>query len=180
MVKIIESKNGRIFEPTKREGLMCLAVEEIQPNAELSLDGKFAQTQSRRIAFIFRSQEQFKAIFEAMNVTPVAGAELDGVVAIKEQLEPFSATNPTQGIKYPNAAAKAAGLACTVGGQPIYRDTFFTTDEDTEDILVPHDNGAQIQEFVRNMNGTATKANSAAIQTAGAANTGRGGSRRGK
>lgn len=164
-VKIIESKNKRVFEPTKKEGLLCLAVEEVQPNAALSLDGKFAQTQARRIAFIFRTKEQFDAIFQAMKVTPAAGTELPGIVAIKEQLEPFSANNPTNGIKYPNAAAKAAGLMCTANGKPIYRDTFYTTDESVEDILVAHDNGAQIQEFVKNMNAP-VKANSATLQNA--------------
>jgi len=164
-VKIIESKNKNVFEPTKKAGLLCLAVEEIQADAALSLDGKFANQQSRRIAFIFRSQEQFDAIFKAMNVEPKAGAVLDGIVSIKEQLEPFSATNPMNGIKYPNAAAKAAGLACTVAGKPVYRDTFYTTDENTEDILVPHDNGTQIQEFVKNMNAS-NKANTPALANA--------------
>ncbi len=152
-VKIIESKKGNIFEPTKKAGLLCLAVEEVQADATLSLDGKFANTQSRRIAFIFRSKEQFDAIFAAMKVAPVAGAELAGIVSIKEQLEPFSTTNPMNGVKYPNAAAKTAGLMCTVAGKPVYRDTFYTTDEDTADVLIPHDNGTQIQEFVRTMNG---------------------------
>jgi hypothetical protein len=161
-VKIIESKNKRIFEPTKKEGLLCLAVEEIQAPVNLSLDSKFAQTQSRRIAFIFRTQEQFDAIFSAMGVTPAAGTELPGIVVVKEQLEPLSATNPTSGIKYPNAAAKNAGLMCTVGGKPVYRDTFYTSDETIQDILVPHDNGVQIQEFVRSMN-AGNKANTPAL-----------------
>lgn len=169
-VKIIESKNKRIFEPTKKEGLLCLAVEEVQEAKSATLDGKFAQTQSRRIAFIFRTKEQFDQIFAAMNVVPAAGAVLPGIVSIKEQLEPFSATNPTNGIKYPNAAAKAAGLACTVSGKPVYRDTFYTTDETTDDILIPHDNGAQIQEFVKNMNAT-PKANSDALKAASPAAT---------
>ncbi len=164
-VKIIESKNKNVFEPTKKEGLLCLAVEEIQADTTVSLNGKFANPLSRRIAFIFRSKEQFDTIFAAMKVTPVAGAVLEGIVSIKEQLEPFSATNPAAGIKYPNAAARAKGLMCTVSGKPVYRDTFYTTDEDTPDVLVAHDNGAQIQEFVRTMNAPA-KANSAAVANA--------------
>lgn len=171
-VKIIESKNKNVFEPTKKAGLLCLAVEEIQPAAAISLNGKFANVQSRRIAFIFRSQEQFDQIFAAMKITPTAGAELPGIVSIKEQLEPFSATNPLNGIKYPNAAAKAAGLMCTVSGKPVYRDTFYTTDEDTEDILVQHDNGTQIQEFVATMNGAA-KAQTPTLAAASPATTGR-------
>lgn len=179
-VKIIESKNKRIFEPTKKEGLLCLAVEEVQAPVNLSLDSKFAQTQSRRIAFIFRTQEQFDAIFKAMGVTPTAGTELPGKVVVKEQLEPLSATNPMNGIKYPNAAAKAQGLMCVVYkkdaagnnvidpttgkpvGQPVYRDTFYTSDETVQDTLVQHDNGAQIQEFVRTMN-AGNKANTPAL-----------------
>ncbi len=170
-VKIIASKNNNVFEPTKKTGLLCLAVEEIQANTELSLDGKFANAVSRRIAFIFRSKEQFDAIFADMGITPAAGAVLDGIVSIKEQLEPFSATNPMNGIKYPNAAAKAQGLACTVSGKPVYRDTFYTTDEDTADVLVAHDNKEQIQEFVKKMNGTPAKASSPALQGASPAST---------
>lgn len=169
-VKIIKSKNNNVFEPTKKAGLLCLAVEEIQAANAASLDGKFANQQSRRIAFIFRSKEQFDAIFAAMGKTPAADMELPGIVVVKEQTEPFSATNPMNGIKYPNAAAKAAGLACTVGGKPIYRDTLYTTDEDTADVLVAHDNNSQIQEFVKNMN-AAPKANSATLTTASPAAT---------
>lgn len=165
-VKIIESKNKNVFEPTKKAGLLCLAVEEIQADATLSLDGKFANAQSRRIAFIFRSKEQFDTIFKAMNVIPAAGSVLGGIVSIKEQLEPFSTVNPMNGIKYPNAAAKKAGLMCTVAGKPVYRDTFYTTDENTEDILVPHDNGTQIQEFVRTMNVTPAKAQTPTLSNA--------------
>ena len=171
-VKIIESKNKNIFEPTKKAGLLCLAVEEIQADAAVSLNGKFANTQSRRIAFIFRSKEQFDLIFKTMGVVPAAGAVLDGIVSIKEQLEPFSATNPMNGIKYPNAAAKAAGLMCTVGGKPVYRDTFYTTDEDTEDVLVAHDNGTQIQEFVASMN-AGNKPNTPTLENASPVKRGR-------
>jgi hypothetical protein len=173
-VKIIASKNNNVFEPTKKEGLFCLAVEEVQPNATLSLNSKFAQAQSRRIAFIFRTKEQFDAIFAAMNVTPAAGTELEGIVAIKEQLEPFSATNPAAGIKYPNAAAKAAGLSCTFQGKPIYRDTFYTTDVDVEDVLIAHDNGADIQAFVAKMNAGTTKAATSTLSAASPTGTGRG------
>lgn len=165
-VKIIKSKNGNIFEPTKKEGLLCLAVEEIQPAAGVSLDGKFANPLSRRIAFVFRSKEQFDAIFAAMKLSPVENLELPGIVAVKEQAEPFSTVNPMNGIKYPNAAAKAAGLMCTVAGKPVYRDTLYTTDENTEDILVKHDNNTQIQEFVRTMNKPATAALTAASPVA--------------
>lgn len=155
-VKIIKSKSGDIFAPTKKEGLLCLAVEEIQENKGVSLDGKFANPRSRRIAFIFRTKEQFDAIFADMKVSPVADMELPGIVAVKEQLIPFSTVNPMNGIKYPNAQAKVTGLMCTVGGKPVYRDTLYTTDETIEDILVKHDNNTQIQDFVRTMNKPAT------------------------
>ncbi len=174
MVKLIKSKNGNIFEPTKREGLLCLAVEEVQENKGVSLDGKFANLVSRRIAFIFRSKEQFDAIFSSMNVVPGADVQLPGIVAVKEQLTPFSTTNPMAGIKYPNAAAKSAGLMCTVGNKPIYRDTLYTTDENTEDVLIAHDNATQIQEFVRNMNKPATATLSDASPVTKAATTRRG------
>ncbi len=170
-VKIITSKKGNIFEPTKKEGLMCLAVEEIQAATDKTLDGKFANAQSRRIAFIFRTKEQFDAIFADMKVTPVADTVLAGIVQVKEQLVPFSLTNPTNGIKYPNAAAKATGIACTVQGKSVYRDTIYTTDETAEDVLVPHDNNTQIQEFVRNMN-AAPKATAPALTEASAKVTG--------
>lgn len=164
-VKIITSKEGNIFQPTKKEGLLCLAVEEIQAAKAVSLDGKFAGTQSRRIAFVFRTKEQFDQIFTAMNVKPTANAILPGIVVVKETLTPMSSVDPTRGMKYPNAAAKAQGLACTLNGQPVYRDTYYTSDIEEEDELIAHDNKDQISAFVANMNnagaglGNAVKAN---------------------
>lgn len=172
-VKIIKSTKGNIFEQTKKAGLLCLAVEEIQPAVKTTLDGKFAGNgTSRRIAFIFRSKEQFDQIFKDMAITPAEGTELPGIVVVTESLKPVDEKDPKRGAKTPNKAAAAAGIYCTIGGKYIYRDTLYTTDETREDTLIDHDNKDVISNFVRSMN--ATPANTPALANASpAATTGR-------
>ena len=152
-VKIIKSTKGNIFEQTKRVGLLCLAVEEVQAAVEATLDGKFAANgQGRRIAFIFRTQEQFNDIFTNMAVKPAEGVELPGIVVVTETQTPVDETDLKRGAKVPNKTAAAAGIYCTKGGKYIYRDTLYTTDETKEDTLIEHDNAEVIKAFTRTMN----------------------------
>jgi len=65
-----------------------------------------------------------------------------GKIVVKESLEPFNTNNPAVDIKY----AGNTGVACSVNGLPIYRTTFFTADVNAVNVLVAHDNGAQIRE----------------------------------
>lgn len=164
-VKIIKSTKGNIFEQTKKAGLLCLAVEEVQEAVKSTLDGKFAGNgQSRRIAFIFRSKEQFDQIFADMAIKATEGVELPGIVVVTESLKPVDEKDPKRGAKTPNKAAALAGIFCTVGGKYIYRDTLYTTNQDMEDTLIEHDNKDAVGNYVRSMN--AAPANTPALANA--------------
>lgn len=152
-VKIVKSKNQVIFEKTKKEGLLCLALEESKLSTGLDAfqNNSFGST-SRKVAFVFATQEQFNAIFASEGVAPEAGTELRGRIQVIEGTTPVNAKDPLVGIKYPNAAARTAKMPCTIGGAPIYRKSMYDPSGETKDILVAHDNGAAISAFVVNMN----------------------------
>ena len=67
---------------------------------------------------------------------------LPGKIVVKEQLEPFSTTNPDRDLKI----AGSTGIICCVHGEPIYRKTIYTADVTAEDVLLDHTNGDAIRE----------------------------------
>lgn len=69
------------------------------------------------------------------------GKTLPGKIIAIESLEPFSNTNPDRDLKY----AGDTGIICCQDGQPIYRKTEYTYDQEAQDILVEHTNGDAIR-----------------------------------
>lgn len=69
---------------------------------------------------------------------------LPGRIIVKESLEPFNPENPDQHLKI----AGTTGVVCNIGGEPIYRDTFYVNDPNAQDILVMHDEDCS--EAIRN------------------------------
>lgn len=69
-----------------------------------------------------------------------AGEELDGKIIVKESTTPFNKENPDGDLKI----AGESGVPCTIGGLPIYRKSFYVTDDST-DVLVAHDNTDEIK-----------------------------------
>lgn len=69
-----------------------------------------------------------------------ANQELPGKIIVAEQLTPFNEENPEKDLKI----AGDTGIVCTVGGQEIYRRTFYTDNAQAEDVLISHDNGDEI------------------------------------
>lgn len=67
------------------------------------------------------------------------GDVLPGRIQIKESLEPFNAEDPEKDLKI----AGNTGIVCTLGGEPIYRKTFYNEDGEA-DIRILHDNGDAI------------------------------------
>lgn len=70
------------------------------------------------------------------------GQEVPGKIVVREQLVPFNANNPQQDLKL----AGESGIPCTVDDQPIYRNSFFTLNEDDQDQLIQHDNTEAIRQ----------------------------------
>ena len=72
----------------------------------------------------------------------VEGHELSGKIIVKESLTPFNPENPDKDLK----VAGATGVICRIDDQPIYRQTFFTSNQDAYDDLITHDNTEEIRE----------------------------------
>ena len=69
--------------------------------------------------------------------------EINGKIYVVEQVTPFSEENPDRDLKM----AGDTGIICaTSDGQPIYRKTFYSQDENVEDTLVAHANGEAIRD----------------------------------
>lgn len=71
----------------------------------------------------------------------IAGQSLAGHIVTVESLEPFNTQNPEKDVK----VAGETGIICTVGGNPIYRRSFYTEDMSRTDVTIPHDNIEEIK-----------------------------------
>jgi hypothetical protein len=74
-------------------------------------------------------------VTDLVNAKFTQGMPLPGKIIVKESLEPFNSENPEKHLK----VAGDTGIVCNIGGEPIYRDTFYTRNESAEDILIMHD-----------------------------------------
>jgi hypothetical protein len=75
------------------------------------------------------------------NVDFQEGMELTGKIIIIESLTPFNTENPDRDLKI----AGSTGIPCTLDDQPIYRQSFYTTNESAQDQLIMHNNGDDIR-----------------------------------
>ena len=72
----------------------------------------------------------------------VEGHELSGKIIVKESLTPFNPENPDRDLKI----AGQTGVVCRIDDQPIYRQTFYTSNQEAYDELITHDNTSEIRE----------------------------------
>lgn len=70
------------------------------------------------------------------------GSEILGKIVVVESFEPFNPTNPERDLKI----AGDTGVICRVNDQPIYRQTFFTCNQDATDELITHNNTDEIRD----------------------------------
>jgi hypothetical protein len=71
-----------------------------------------------------------------------ANQEIPGKIVVRESLEPFNPNNPDKDLKL----AGSTGIICRIDDQPIYRNTFFTTNLNSQDEFIMHDNGDEIRD----------------------------------
>jgi len=71
-----------------------------------------------------------------------AGQQITGKIVVKESFTPFNPTNPERDLKI----AGDTGIICRVDDQPIYRQSFFTSDNNATDELITHTNTEEIRE----------------------------------
>lgn len=70
------------------------------------------------------------------------GQELPGKIIVVESLVPFNPENPDRDLKI----AGDTGVICRIDDQPIYRQTFYTPNENADDELIMHTNSEEIKE----------------------------------
>jgi hypothetical protein len=93
----------------------------------------------------FMKKKEFSALIhgdieELKSENYYEGQELPGSIIAEESLEPFSKKGPNK----PKTAGDT-NVVCTLGGFPIYRRTKYTTKVGAEDILIAHDNKAEVK-----------------------------------
>lgn len=94
--------------------------------------------QSLRTALIKGKVEDLVASnFKAEQVLP-------GKIIVRESLTPFNPENPDKNLKI----AGSTGIVCRVDDQPIYRQTFYTQNENAIDEFIMHDNTSEIKEVM--------------------------------
>lgn len=70
------------------------------------------------------------------------GEELPGKIVVVESLVPFNEQNPERDLKI----AGDTGVVCRVDDQPIFRQTFYTTNESAQDQIIMHTNTSEIKD----------------------------------
>jgi len=69
-----------------------------------------------------------------------AGMAILGKIVISESLEPTNPKDETQDVKYLSQDLADAGIACTVGGKPVYQQKWLSMDLNEQDSVIKHDN----------------------------------------
>lgn len=91
---------------------------------------------AKRSAFIKGKVEDLKAS------SYKEGTEINGKIVVIESLIPFDSNNPERDLKI----AGDTGVICRIDDQPIYRQSFFTTNLNAYDELITHTNTDEIRE----------------------------------
>jgi len=73
-----------------------------------------------------------------------ANTELPGKIIVRESLQPFNLENPDRDLKI----AGSTGIICRIDDQPIYRQSFNTTDVNAFDELIAHNNSLEIKDVM--------------------------------
>jgi hypothetical protein len=71
----------------------------------------------------------------------VEGDQISGKIVVRESLTPFNPNDPDRDLKL----AGETGVICRVDDQPIYRQTFFTSNVNATDDLIMHTNSEEIR-----------------------------------
>lgn len=121
-------KNGKEFGYIRVENPSIVDLSYAYNN------GGVKRGQSALVAMTLESWNKSKQFYKE-------GMEIPGTVAIVESFEQTIGSQPKKAGKGDNAPI------CTKEGNVIYRKTVFDAKGETEDILISHDNQAEITEF---------------------------------
>lgn len=71
-----------------------------------------------------------------------SGKEIPGKIVVVESFQPFNTENPDRDLKI----AGQTGVICRVDDEPIYRQTFYTSNLSAQDEFIMHNNTHEIRE----------------------------------
>lgn len=134
-VKVTGDKNGNIIRqsPNNPEyGVIRLEQETIQ------IDHNGWLKAVTRSALLKGKMDDLAAAGYTVNT------QLPGKIVVVESLEPFNAENPDRDLKI----AGSTGIICRIDDQPIYRQSFYTTDMNASDYLIAHNNSYEIKDVM--------------------------------
>ena len=132
-VTVVADKNGNVIGVSKNNpdyGYIRVEQQVIHINNEGWLKN------IKRSALIKGKTE------DLLNTGYVEGTVLPGKIIVVESLVPFNPENPNRDLKI----AGDTGVICSIEDQPIYRQSFYTTNVNAHDELITHDNYDEIKD----------------------------------
>ena len=132
-VKVQADELGNVITPTANPEIGYIKLEQ-KSNI---INGNWVKNQ-KKTCLIFGKFEELAEF----NFTK--DQELDGQIIIEESFIPFNEKNAEREIKM----AGNTGVPCLLDGQPIYRRQRYTTNMNEQDLLIQHNNTAQIKEAI--------------------------------
>jgi len=132
-VKVQADELGNVITPTANPEIGYIKLEQ-KSNI---INGNWVKNQ-KKTCLIFGKFEELAEF----NFTK--DQELDGQIIIEESFIPFNENNAEREMKM----AGSTGIPCLLDGQPIYRRQRYTTNMNEQDLLIQHNNTAQIKEAI--------------------------------
>ena len=132
-VKVQADDLGNVIIPTANPEIGYIKLEQ-KSNI---INGNWVKNQ-KKTCLIFGKFEELAEF----NFTK--DQELDGQIIIEESFIPFNENNAEKEMKM----AGNSGIPCLLDGQPIYRRQRYTTNMNEQDLLIQHNNTAQIKEAI--------------------------------
>jgi hypothetical protein len=129
---VVTAKNGAVVIPSRNNPIYGY-IRVQQTRAVISEEGWVEQ---RTLSALING-----TVDDLRGLNYTENQVLKGKIRIVEKMKPFNTKNPEKDIK----VAGDSGVICSIDGKPIYRNAFYSTNERLEDVLIQHDNTAEIK-----------------------------------
>jgi hypothetical protein len=131
-VKVTADNSGAVVIPSKNNPVYGY----IRVEQKRTIMNEQGWVETRTLSALLNGEVD---VLKSLNYRP--NQSLEGTIRIVERMEPFNKKFPKKNIKI----AGDSGVVCTIEGEPIYRNCFYSEDPEAEDILVQHDNTEEIR-----------------------------------
>lgn len=134
----VTKKQGKEVVTETRDGNGYIRLEQKVITSELNKDKGTSITRiENRSALLFGKKSELESLGYK------EGDEITGKIIVLESLIPFNKSNPERDYKI----AGSSGVVCMYDGKPIYRRNIFTTDLESSDVLIQHNNQNEIKKL---------------------------------